>query len=183
MRSLSKWIGLAGAVAILAISGVDHALVAQDRGSDRSRSSEERAELEQRFRAQMNRMLKERLAITDAEFTRLNEVLRPYDERRRDLGREERSIQRETEDFIVQGGADEDAAQALLARLAQLRVRESALFQEEQDALLELLTPLQVLQLHSFREQMGERIRQLRGRRDDNGRRRRGGGGGDGYAP
>jgi len=175
MRSPGTWLRTAGVVSLLALSGVGQALVAQERGSNRSRSSEERAELEQRFRAQMNRMLKERLAIGDAELTRLNDVLRPYDQRRRELGREERSIQRETNDFIVQGGADEDAAQALLSRLAELRVRESALFQEEQAALLGVLTPLQVLQFHSFREQMGERIRQLRGRRDDNGRRRRGG--------
>lgn len=174
IRSRWMWARMAGVALFLALSGVGHALVAQD--PDRSGSSDDRERLEQRFRTQMNRMLKEQLGLTDGEMTRLMETLHPFDERRRALGREERSIRRETDDFIVRGDADEATAEALLTRLGGLRVRESALFQEEQDALLGMLTPLQVLQLHSFREQMGERIRQLRGRGDDDGRRRRPGG-------
>lgn len=76
---------------------------------------------------------------------------------------------------MIEGGADDEAAAALLRRLSELRQEESALFEEEQAALLEVLTPTQVLRLQALREEMGRRIRALRGG-DPSDRPRRPGG-------
>lgn len=174
-HTVRVWVRVLGVCVLVAFSGSGSALFAQ-RGADTD--SQDRAALEQRFRRQMDRMLKERLDLTDGGLEELKNVMGPFDSRRRELGREERAIRRETEEYLVNGGTDLEVARGFLTRLSDLRLQEIALVQEEQEALLELLTPTQLLKLHSFREQMGDRIRQLRGRRDDDGRRRRGGAGG-----
>ncbi len=78
---------------------------------------------------------------------------------------------------MLDGGGDEEEATGLLTRMADLRAQEAELFAVEQAALLEVLSPIKVLQMQSFREQIGRRIRALGGSRGDQpgGRRRRGG--------
>lgn len=146
---------------------------AQNRGDRR----QDRREMEQRFRRQMARMIQERLGLDDAQSATLSEVVRGFESRRRELGRAELAVRRRVEALIEAGGEDDVEARALLDRAVELRAEEAQLFAEEQEALLEVLTPVQVLQLQSLREELGRRIRSLRG---GDGARRRGRGGGDG---
>ncbi len=149
-------------------------LVAQ-RGPDGRRGGgrQDRAALEQRFRAQMARVIQERLGLTEGESEQLSSVARSFDERRAALARSEQATRRRVEALMLEGGDDEVEAAELLARMVELRQEEGVLFQEEQAALLAVLSPVQVLQLQSLREQFGQRIRSLR---RGNDRERRGGG-------
>lgn len=121
--------------------------------------------MQERIRAEMARMIQERLELTDVESATLGEVMERFQEQRRELWRSEQATRRSMEAFLLEGPDDEGQASALLERLVELRAEESRLFQAEQQALLELLTPTQVLRLHALREDMARRIRALRGRR------------------
>ena len=132
----------------------------------------DRAQMEERFRAQMTRVIKERLELTDEQSEALSALAQEFERRRRQLFREEQATRRRMEALLLEGGDDAVEAQELLERVLELRREELALFEEEQAALLEVLPANKVLQLQSLREEMGRRIRSLR--RGD-GPRRRGG--------
>lgn len=164
--------GLLGLTLLVTFVGTAGELSAQ-RQQDQRRGPD-RQELERRFRAQMARLVQERLGLDDAGAAALREVTDRFDGRRRELGRAEFQTRRRVEALVEQGSGDAEEARALVERLVELRAQESALFAEEQAALLEVLTPVQVLQLHELREELGRRIRALRSRGDDRGRRRGG---------
>ena len=137
-------------------------------------SAEQRAEMEERFRRQMNRVVRERLELSAEDADVLSELVQSFEGRRRELRRSELATRRRVEALMLEGGTDDQEARELLERLVELRREEGALFEEEQAALLEVLTPSQVLRFQALREEMGRRIRNLR-RGNDDGPRRRGG--------
>jgi Spy/CpxP family protein refolding chaperone len=130
--------------------------------------------LEQRIRAQMGRLMRERLGLTDEQATGLGQVVETFEGRRRELFREEQEARRRVDELTEEATPDPGEAAVLLDRMVSLRQQEAALFAEEQDALREILTPVQILELHALRAQIGQRIRALRGGRNG-GERRRGG--------
>ena len=139
----------------------------QDR---RERRQEDRQEMERRIRAQMSRMIREELDLTEAEYEPVSTVMNQFGDERRRLARSERELRRELESVLEGRAEDTTDAGSVLRSLVEIREREATIFRQEQEALLEILTPVQVLQLHSLRERISRRIRELRGRR----------GGGDG---
>ena len=157
---------LGGLIGMLALIGV-HGVAAQD---PPRRPPQDRAEMEQRVRAQMQRVVKERLQLTDEESEELSAVVQSFDERRRALRRSEMATRRSVEALTLEGSMDEEEAEQLLARMVELRQQEAELFADEQAALLEVLPAAKVLQLQAVREEMGRRIRNLR-RGGDRGRR------------
>lgn len=132
-------------------------LSAQDRGSGR-----DRGDMEERIRLQMQRVMAARLQLSEEESRRLTEVVRGFEENRRELRRSELAARRRVEALLLEGGTDDEEADALLARIVELRRTEAELFAEEQEALLEVLPAAKVLRLQMFREEMGRRIRALR---------------------
>ena len=156
--------------------------LAAQRGAEGRRDGErpDRAQLEQRMRAQMARMMKERLGLTDAQGEQLSGVVQGFAARRGEMGRSEQATRRRIEALMLDGGTDEDEALELLVRMAELRAEEATLLADEQEALLEVISPIQLLQMQALREQLGRRIRTLRGRGEDQRGVRRRGGGSDG---
>jgi hypothetical protein len=142
-------------------------LSAQDR-RDRRPGPRDREQMEQRVRAQIARMIRDELGLTEAEFGPVGEVLARSHEERRALARSEQAVRRRVEAVLAESGDTEEATE-LLGRLVELREEEAAIFRREQEALLELLTPTQVLELHAIRERIVRRIRSLRGRRGGRG--------------
>lgn len=123
-----------------------------------------RAELERRVQARFGQMMKERLGLSDAEADRLSRTVESFAPRRREIVLEEQAVRRSVEALVLRPGAVSDAeARDLLARMEGLRERELRLYQEEQEALLEVLSPAQLVRFHGMRAQLGDRIRQLRG--------------------
>lgn len=122
---------------------------------------QDRERLEQRVRAEMGRVMQQRLGLDSAQAARLSEVVQGFETRRRDLFQQEQATRRRVEALLIEGGSNQTEARSLLTRMAELRQQEAQLFREEQEALLAVLTPTQVLQLQSFRQDLGQRIRQL----------------------
>jgi len=124
----------------------------------------DRARLEERVRAEMTRVMRTRLGLTEEQATRLADVAQSFEARRRELFDSEQATRRRVEALLLDGGNDQDAARELIDRMGELRAREAELFREEQDALLDVLTPVQVLRLQELRQDFGRRIRALGGR-------------------
>lgn len=167
MRGLARWLILPS----LALVVVATPLEAQDR---RERRSQDRQEMERRLRDQMSRMIREELDLNEAEYEPVSAIMERFTEERRQLWRAERDLRRTMEALAEGRREDTTDPGAVLERLLELREREAAIFRQEQEALLEHLTPTQVLELHALRERISRRMRELRGRRG-NGERDRGG--------
>jgi Spy/CpxP family protein refolding chaperone len=129
---------------------------------------QDREQLEQRIRARMGEMMRQRLDLTPEQGERLSEVVKEFDGQRRELGRQAQATRRRVEALILEGGQDDEEGLELLGRLSEIKLREAELFGVEQEALLEVLSPVQVLQFQALREQLGQRIRRLRGNRRGN---------------
>ncbi len=153
-------IGLATVASLLMVVPVEAQRSGPPMG--RRQGQEAREQLEQRIRAQMGQIMKERLELDDEQLARLGAVISEFDEQRQGLRREERAIRSRVEALMLEGGDDNDEALALVQRQSALRLREAEVFAAEQESLLEVLTPLQLFQFHAIREQIGERIRRLR---------------------
>ena len=149
--------------------------VEAQRGQGR-RGPGDREGLEERIRQRMGQMMQARLGLGDDEAALLSEVVQEFEGMRRDLARQEQATRRRVEALTLERSSDGTEALELLSRMADLRAEEAALFRAEQERLLEVLTPLQVIQFHSLREELGERVRALR---RGQGRLRRPGGGGE----
>ena len=142
-------------------------LAAQPADAQRFRrgSAQDRAELEERVRARMARLIQQRLGLDEQQADSLSAVVAGFDARRRELSRQELAVRRRVEALMLEGGEDQNEARSLLDRMAGLRAEEAALYRDEQERLLEVLTPVQVLQLQALRADLGRRIRALRGPR------------------
>jgi Spy/CpxP family protein refolding chaperone len=126
----------------------------------------DRPELERRVRARFGEMVRQRLDLTDEQAQRLGETVQGFQEDRRRLFREEQALRRRVEALVLEGGddtAETAEARELLDRMQGLREEEARLSASEQERLLEVLTPLQVLRFQALRDEMGRRIRSLRG--------------------
>jgi len=128
-----------------------------------------RAELERRLRARFQTLVREQLGM-DAEQQRLfNATLRVYQARREQLLLRESQLRRR---LRAQGPlnptdppplpSDEEATE-LLEEMAAIQQDEVLLFEEEKEALLEFLTPGQLVRFYGMREELGQRIRNLAG--------------------
>jgi Spy/CpxP family protein refolding chaperone len=149
-------------------------------GGRRGGGMPDRAALEQRMRAQTARMMSEQLGLTEDQAERLSEVAQRFADRRRELGKSAQATRGRVDALMLEGAEDNVQAQELLNRMRELHALEDALAQEEQEALLELITPIQILKMQTLREALGRRIRYLRGSGGDQSRARRRGGSGRG---
>jgi Spy/CpxP family protein refolding chaperone len=138
-------------------------LAGSAQGGDR-RAPGDRAQLEERVRAQMARVMRERLGLTEEQAARLSEVAASFEGRRRELFSMEQATRRRVEALLLEGGTDREEARELITRMGELREEEARLFRDEQEGLLEVLTPIQVLRLQDLRQDLGRRIRALGGR-------------------
>ncbi len=146
--------------------------VAGQRGPGRG-TPPDRAQLEQRIRAQMGRIMRQRLGLDDEQAAKLSQVVEDFDARRRALLSEEQATRERVDTLLHSTPVDQSEAKSLLDRMAELRVREARLLGAEQEALLDVLTPSQVLEFQALRQDIGRRIRALRGGPDANRRQGR----------
>lgn len=136
-------------------------------------SPPDREQLEQRIRAQMGRMMQRRLGLDETQAGDLSQVVQRFATQRQELVRSEEAARRRVEALMLDGNGDQEEARELIERIADLRVQDAELFEQEQEALLAVLNPTQVLELQALREDLGRRIRVLRDSRPDARRRGR----------
>jgi len=159
MMRLTSFARGAGA-ALLALSALASGLNAQRMPGNRN---PQRMELERRVRERYATMVKERLGLSEEQSRQLEQAVESFRESRQGLMAEEQALRRRTEALLIEQNPSEDEARSLLQRMQELRIAETRVFQGEQEALLEFLTPIQVVRFHAIREQLGQRIQQLRG--------------------
>lgn len=127
---------------------------------------EARAVIEDRLRAFFGESVKRRLALSDTEMEAVREALGTFETERRTLAGEERELRRSLGPAL--GGTAETLSDAearrILERMAELRVEEARLFRREQEALLQTLSPVQLVQFYQLRGALENRIRQIRWR-------------------
>jgi hypothetical protein len=121
-----------------------------------------RQELEERVRARFGQMIQQRLGLDQETAQALNATVQSFQEERGQLAREQEALRKRVEAFALEGGGSNSDAQQLLDRMSDLRGQENQLYLSEQDSLAKVLTPSQLLRFNLMREQMAQRIQQLR---------------------
>lgn len=147
------------AALILPAASPEGALSAQLRPGDRS------PELVRRVQQQFERRTRNELGLTEAEFQEVQAVVAGFRPRRVALSGEERTLRAQAQQLVRReedSRADNLRAGEILKGIQRLRDSEAALAREEEDRLAELLTPMQLLKYQVLRQQLAERIRQLR---------------------
>lgn len=124
---------------------------------------QERQQLERRVRARFAEMMRQRLGLSSEEAQRLNATVESFMERRQRIVADEEALRLRMEAIAQEEEPTDAEARTLLASMRELREAEVRLFREEQEALLQVLSPVQLVRFHAMRQQLGQRIQQLRG--------------------
>ena len=158
-------IGRGVAAALAAAALLVTSATAQQRGigPGGGQRFQEREQLERRVRARFAEVIQQRLGLSAEESTRLNRTVESFMERRQRLVAGEQVLRRRMEAILLEDEPDEAEARAVVVRMQEMRDAEVRLFREEQEALMTVLTPVQLVRFHALREQLGQRIQQLRG--------------------
>lgn len=159
---VARWAATPGPVAglLLALAlGVAAPLAAQQ--DPPRRGPIDREQVERRIMAQFRGLVERELGTDSATTSALFEVVGDMQEERRALQMREFRLQRRL------GGtgvylSDEQSAEAL-EEFMSLKREELRLLEVEHERLSEVLAPPQLLRFYVIREEMGERIRRLRG--------------------
>lgn len=135
----------------------------------------QRLELEQRLQRGFYRQVQTQLQLESDQVQKLQDVTRSFQEERRTLNRSMASLRYKLRDPGLVDMPEEDA-RTLLQEMVTLQEQELGLYKREQAELLEVITPVQLIRLYRLRDDLGQRVQQLRqGRGQGAGR---GGGGG-----
>lgn len=126
----------------------------------------DRAALEQQFRERLEAVLKERLALTDAQLAFLRDVNNRLDGERRALFREERAVRLEMREALrgAQDQAAQDRVAALLERARLVQRKRLDLMEAEQAELASMLTPIQRAKYLGLQEQLRRRAEEMQRR-------------------
>ncbi len=160
----------AGLLAAALLTGSAEELVAQRRGGG------QRAEMELRIQARFDNLVREELQLGDDQMRRLQEAVGDFNGRRREFAQRERGTRARVGRLGGPGGGrelTEEEASQILAEMLELSDQEATLFREEQEALLQILSPQEAVRYIMMRQRLGDQIRGVRGR----------GGGGPGSGP
>lgn len=121
-----------------------------------------RQELVERIQERFENRIARELRLDDEQREVLGEVFPAFARSRAEIFSRRREIERQIGDYLEGPDGVEEDALGLLEEMRALRAREAELVREEEDRLLEVLTPTQVLRLQALRDQFGNQIRRLR---------------------
>jgi hypothetical protein len=113
-----------------------------------------------RIQERFQNRLATRMELDRDERAFLADVFTEFGEARAELTPQRRALAAEILEFMS-SDRDDDHALALIEELRDLRQQEANLLIEEENRLLEVLRPSQVLELQSLRDQFGNQIRRL----------------------
>lgn len=139
----------------LALSGAPLALQAQEEPP--------RQELERRVRQAFANRVRTALQLSDQETRSLVRLVREFEVERRALAGRTRILNDRVTQFLRDGGGAEEANELLEERVGLQRA-EADLFEAEQRALLEILSPAQVVRFDRLRQELNQRLRNARRR-------------------
>jgi hypothetical protein len=151
---------------LVALTLVGAPASAQRRGG--GTTAAERAEIERRLRSNFERLVRDRLQLTDVQATQFADVVLEFQEERLVLQRRESDLRRRLQG---QGGSGrrggaplpEEEARAVLAEMRAVQSAETEIFIREQERLLGIVSPPQLVRYYLIREQLAESLRRVRG--------------------
>ena len=135
----------------------------------------QRLELEQRLQRGFHRTVQTQLNLDQGQIEKLQAVMQSFQEDRRTLNRAQASLRYRLRDPGLVDMGDEEA-RALLQEMVSLQEQEMGLYKREQAELLQVLTPVQLIGFYRLRDDLGQRVQQLRQGRGQGGGRGPGGG-------
>ena len=121
----------------------------------------ERQELERRVRQAFQARVRQELRLTAGEMGSLREVISWSEGERQRIAAETRSLNGRVADFLRDGGTADDA-RTILTERASLQRRGTQLFLDEQERLLEVISPSQVVRFYRLRDEFNARILRAR---------------------
>ncbi len=128
----------------------------------------QRQQLERRFMQGLARMIQEQLALSSEEMAALQETMQSFREDRQTLAMEQAALRHQLRNPALRQITD-DEAREILSGLVRAQEEELALYKKEQEALLNVLSPGQLVQFYRIRDEWGQRIQQMRQRRGPGG--------------
>jgi predicted ATPase with chaperone activity len=147
--------------ALLMLVGAAHGQVRGQAGA--SAPAPQSTALEQRFRQRMGAIVRERLALTDAQAQQLGDVSRRFEQERRTLAIRERALRLQLRDELQAGeAANQERVGRALDRMLELQRTRIDLLQREQAELSRFLTPVQRARYVALQEQLRRRIEEAR---------------------
>ena len=144
--------------------------------AERRGAAPRRAQMEQQFQRNLWLIAKRQIGFTDEQMTRLQQTSRRFDERRRALAVEERTLRAtlrrellsETKsDEAGAGNADQAVVAKALDRLHEVQRERVDLQIEEQRAFAAFMTPVERARYAALQEHVRRRVEALRRNRPD----------------
>jgi len=130
--------------------------------------NDRRAMLEQRLRERTGAIVKQRLALTDAQMTRLQATNKQFESQRSALLTREREVRRQLREQILSGdSANQNQVSQLLDQAMQLERQRLDLQQSEQRELAKFMTPVQRAKLFGLQNELRKRAQEMRNRQKD----------------
>lgn len=128
----------------------------------------QRQELERRVMEGLFRMVQEELDLSQEEMASLQKTMQSFREGRRALAMDQASLRHRLRRSAL-GEISEGEAREILAGMVRVQEAELDLYRKEQEELLNVLSPRQLVGFYRIRDEWGQRIQQLRQRRGPGG--------------
>ena len=125
--------------------------------------AERREMIERRLRERVGAVVRERLQLSDEQWTKVTATNRKFEESRRLLVQQERDIRLGLRDEMLSGEkANQDRVSGLLDRWQKVQRQRLELLEQEQKELGTYLTPVQRAKFLVLQEQMRRRVEEMR---------------------
>jgi len=148
---------------IAAIAMVFTAATGYAQGMQRA-APENRPALEQEFRARVAKLAQQRLGLTDAQMTQLQQSNTRFGPRHAQLGAQERETRRQLRVEMTSNTPNQQHVDQLLDATLSLQKQRIALIEEEQRDQARFMTPVQRAHYIALQQQFRKRAQELSGR-------------------
>jgi len=128
----------------------------------------QRMEMERRLEQGFQASIQSQLGFDRAKMQEVRAVMQSFQEERRALNRAQASLRYRLRDPALPD-MQEDEARALIQEMVDLQQQELDLYKREQGELLEVMSPVQLIRFYRLRDDMGQRVQQLRQGRGQGG--------------
>jgi len=122
----------------------------------------QRQQLERRVEQGFARIVQDRLGLSQEELASLQRVMQSFREDRQAVNQAQASLRYRLQDPSLPEISEEDARE-ILAEMIRVQEAELDLYRREQQELLSVLSPGQLVLFYRIREEWGRRIQELRG--------------------
>ena len=121
----------------------------------------QRQQMERRADQGLARLVQNQLGLTQEQMPPLQEVMQSFREDRRAIGQAQAALRYRLRNPAL-GELSDDGAREILAEMVRVQEAELDLYRREQERLLTVLSPNQLVRFYRVREEWGQRIQEMR---------------------